>query len=106
MEQIQSQVPKETTSSNLEKINENDVTEISESADVLDHYRFILLIRNQFLKPNPFKNTTEDQHVETKCKKFKTLFDNLDYHYSQMMNTFDSLSDETKEIMSIYKSDV
>ncbi len=92
----------------IEEDNKGETEEVvlSESADVLDHYKFILLIRDQFLKPNPFKKSEEDKHHELKCKKFKTVFDNLEYHYIQMMNTFDALSNEAKEITTIYKENV
>ena len=96
LEHVENQVP----SNPNEEISESCT---NHSTDVLDHYRFILLIRDQFLKPDPFKN---DAGANLKCKKFKTIFDNLEYHYSQMMVTFDSLTDEAKEITTIYKENV
>ncbi len=95
MEQVESEVPE-----NLSEETSED--SVNYSTDVLDHYKFILLIRDQFLKPDPFKNADAD----LKCKKFKTIFDNLEYHYSQMMKTFDSLTNEAKDITLIYKENV
>lgn len=71
--------------------------------DALDHYRFLLLIRNQFLKSNSFQNV-DDKLLEK--KNFKTIFDNLSYHYTQLMNTVETLSNEAKAITQIYKEDV
>ncbi len=95
LEQIETEVPANPNEETIESC-------ANHSTDVLDHYKFILLIRDQFLKPDPFKNS----HADFKCKKFKTIFDNLEYHYSQMMNTFDSLTNEAKEITTIYKENV
>ena len=114
LEQVKNEVPSESlaeTSSNLDESNQEKPVEALpetsvQSSDVFDHYRFILLIRDQFLKSTPFKNIAEEQHSELKCERFKTIFDNLDYHYSQMMRTFDSLSNEAKEITTIYKENV
>ena len=78
----------------------------TDTSDVLDHYKFILLIRNQFLKTNPFKNSEENSHPELKNKKFKTIFDNLNYHYTELMSTFETLSNEASLITAIYKENV
>ena len=71
--------------------------------DALDHYRFLVLIRNQFLKSNSFQNV--DDHVLAK-KNFKATFDSLSFHYTQLMNTLDTLSNEAKAITAIYREDV
>lgn len=97
---MQNQVPAKAIES--EEQSEEFECDPAHSSDVLDHYRFIMLIRDQFLRPDPFKNPGTDM----KCKKFKRVFDNLEYHYTQMMTTFDSLTNEAKEIMSIYKENV
>ena len=39
--------------------------------DVLDHYRFISMLRNQFMQPNPFTSLDEDSSKELKSKQFK-----------------------------------
>jgi hypothetical protein len=75
----------------------------SQAPDALDHYRFLLLIRNQFLKPNSFQNV-EDKVLEK--KNFKAVFDNLSYHYSQMMKIVETLSTEAKAITETYKENV
>lgn len=107
LDDVQNQVPSKVEEPVVEtKENEASVKQPAESSDVLDHYKFILLIRDQFLKPHPFKKSEEDKHHELKCKKFKTVFDNLEYHYTQMMSTFDDLSNEAKEITAIYKENV
>jgi hypothetical protein len=75
------------------------------AADVLDHYRFILLVRNQFMQTNPFLNSEEDKHREllSANANFKQVFDKIKYHYKELMGSLDLLSSEAKAIMEIYK---
>jgi hypothetical protein len=75
------------------------------SADILDHYRFILLVRSQFVQTNPFINSEEDKHRELLASNanFKAVFDKMKYHYKELMGSLDSLSSEAKAIMEIYK---
>lgn len=72
------------------------------NSDVLDHYKFLLMIRNQFLQVNPFKN--DDDCL--KSQKFKSIFDNLKYHYTELMAALDILSNDAKTITDIYKEHV
>ena len=87
-----------TSTSNLTNLEQDSKV----SSDVLDHYKFLLLIRNQFMQTNPFKNQDE----ELKNTHFKTTFENLKYHYTELMSTLDSLSNEAKAITDIYKENV
>jgi hypothetical protein len=75
------------------------------SADILDHYRFIMLVRDQFMQTNPFLNSEEDKHRELLASNanFKAVFDKIKYHYKELMGSLDSLSSEAKAIMEIYK---
>lgn len=93
-----------TTSSSTTNSNSNSTLdqEAQSKSDVLDHYKFLLLIRNQFLQTNPFKNDDDS----LKNKHFKTIFDNLKHHYTELMSTLDSLSNEAKAITDIYKENV
>lgn len=84
----------------------NGKTVDAQPSDVLDHYRFILLIRNQLMQTIPFKNAEEYNKNELKHKKFKTTFDNLKYHYTELMNILDNLSNEAKAVTDIYKENV
>ena len=76
------------------------------STDVLDHYRFILMLRNQFMQSSPFMNVDECSNKELKNKQFKKTFENLCYHYTELMSTLDKLSNEAKSITDIYKENV
>ncbi|RNA20653.1 hypothetical protein BpHYR1_006251 [Brachionus plicatilis] len=86
----------------LSTSNSNHEQDEQLNSDVLDHYKFLLMIRNQFLQVNPFKNDDEC----LKNKQFKTIFDNLKYHYTELMTTLDSLSNDAKGITDIYKENV
>jgi hypothetical protein len=76
------------------------------STDVLDHYKFITMLRNQFLQPNPFTNVDEISSKDMKSKQFKKTFENLCYHYTELMTSLDKLSNEAKSITDIYKENV
>ncbi|CAF0722905.1 unnamed protein product [Brachionus calyciflorus] len=94
-----------TTTTSLATTSTSNSTQDEDAqskSDVLDHYKFLLLIRNQFLQTNPFKNDDES----LKNKHFKTIFDNLKYHYTELMATVDTLSNEAKAITDIYKENV
>ena len=80
------------------QLNE-DVSETS--TDLLGHYKFILLIRNQLLKTKPLKCADES---ELNNGHYKTLLNHLDYHYTQLMATFDILSNEVDLITAVYKT--
>lgn len=80
--------------------------EESTSTDALDHYRFILLIRNQFMQSNPFINLDEYKNKELKNKNFKKTFENLSFHFTELMAILDSLSNEARAITDIYKENV
>jgi hypothetical protein len=84
-----------------EVFNENPLV-----PDALDHYRFLVLIRNQFLKSDSFQNIDELNSKILEKKNFKTIFNNLSFHYSQLMSTLDTLSKEAKAITEIYKENV
>lgn len=74
------------------------------SSDVLDHYKFVLLVRSQFTQHMPFLNI--DEHPELKYDHFRLVYNKLRYHYREMMNILDSLSSEAKAIMDIYKENI
>ena len=74
-------------------------------SDVYDHYKFIRLVRNQFLHSKPFTNV-EDYNTELKDKNFKKTFDELSYHYNGLMMILDHLSHEAKTITEIYRESV
>ena len=78
----------------------------SSSTDVLDHYRFILMLRNQFMQSTPFLTMEECTNKELKNKQFKKTFENLCYHYTELMSTLDKLSNEARSITDIYKENV
>lgn len=83
-----------------------DVNGQLQKQDVLDHYKFIRLIRNQFLHSNPFKNI-EDLDKELKNNNsFQETLNNLNYHYTQLMNVLDTLSNEAKIITDIYRANI
>lgn len=73
------------------------------NADIHDHYKFILLIRNQFMQSLPFLNSDEFKYKELDNKHFKAVFDKMKYHYKELMATLDTLSVEAKAIMELYK---
>jgi hypothetical protein len=75
-------------------------------SDVLDQYRFILLIRNQLMQTTPFKNIEEYNKNELKHKKFKQTYENLRFHYTELMSLLDNLSMEAKTVTDIYKENV
>ena len=74
--------------------------------DILEHYRFIILLRNQFTQAKPFLNNTEDENAELRFKNFNIIFNNLKYHYKELMSTLDSLSSEAKAIVDIYRENI
>jgi hypothetical protein len=83
-----------------------DVNGQLQTQDVLDHYKFIRLIRNQFLHSNPFKNI-EDLDKELKNNEnFQETLNNLNYHYTQLMCVLDTLSNEAKTITDIYRANI
>ena len=82
----------------------NGVSHCDES-DVYDHYKFIRLVRNQFLHSKPFNNV-DDYNSELKDKNFKKTFDELSYHYNGLMMILDHLSHEAKVITEVYRESV
>lgn len=104
-------VPSKLKDKHFEKITsipENeDISKVElPCTDVLDHYRFISMLRNQFMQPNPFTSLDEDSSKELKSKQFKKTFENLCYHYTELMSSLDRLSLEAKSITDIYKDNV
>jgi hypothetical protein len=91
---------------NEDNNNNNQQQQQQQTQDVLDHYKFIRLIRNQFLHSNPFKNI-EDLDKELKNNEnFQETLNNLNYHYTQLMCVFDTLSNEAKIITDIYRANI
>ena len=87
-----------------ESMKETENLRLAPSADILDHYRFILLVRSQFMQTNPFINSNEFKYKELETNEhFKAVFDKLKFHYKEMMSILDSLSSEAKLIMEVYK---
>ncbi len=88
-----------------------DINKITEySTDLLDHYKFIRLIRNQFLSTKPFGNNLDEDSNNNELLKqnqdFKKKYENLKYHFSELMGQLDVLSNEAKAITEIYRNDV
>jgi hypothetical protein len=92
-----------------EAANSNNESTINglmpDTEDVLDHYRFILLLRNQFMQTTPFQ-TNAAESGELRFKNFDRIFNNLKYHYREMMSLMDGLSEEAMAIMDIYKDNI
>jgi hypothetical protein len=92
--------PQENGHESTTEIEGEKIVNESDTADILDHYKFLVHVRNQFVNSNPFLNPDEAQ---LKQKNFKAIFAKLGYHYKELMTTLDCLSNEAKAIMEIYK---
>jgi hypothetical protein len=100
----------------LKKVLVNSESQEDNDSDVLDHYRFICLIRNQFLTNKPFHFNLKDKNNndlpvkqlpnELQNDYFKKTFEAMQYHYKELMETLDKLSEESESITNIYKSNV
>ena len=77
-----------------------------EGADALEQYRFIRLIRSQLLQAKPFSNVEEYNANVLKNKKFKRVYDNMNYHYRQLMTILDNLSTDARSITETYRENV
>ncbi len=78
--------------------------------DLFDHYKFIRLIRDQFLSTKPFINNLDEDPNNNDLLKhnedFKNKYENIKYHFNELMSNLDVLSSEAKAITEIYRHDV
>jgi hypothetical protein len=91
-------------------IKENGKQDEQHPTDLLDHYKFIRLIRNQLLSTKPFVNNLDEDPNNNDLLKhnqdFKKKYDNLKYHFNELMGQLDVLSNEAKAITELYRNDV
>ncbi len=95
----------DTDSNNNNQRQRADNVVFKDDTDVLDHYRFILLVRSQLGQTSPFQ-TGARESAELRFKNFDRVFNNLRYHYKEMMALMDGLSKEATAITEIYKDNI
>jgi hypothetical protein len=77
------------------------------NSDALDHYRFLCLLRDQFLESQPFSELDESKgKILNNNESFQKTFDQVKYHYSELMTLMDGLCHEAKGLTNVYKVDV